>query len=44
VNIIISDQKEDLDSFIDDDRISCYYSEIANDKRIIGRGKQQFSV
>jgi len=42
-HIIISNKKEDLDNFIKSD-INCFYSEIANDKRILDSNKEQFSV
>ncbi|MDD2566147.1 MAG: hypothetical protein PHZ26_02475 [Candidatus Gracilibacteria bacterium] len=43
-NTIISSRKEDLNIFLSDINIQSYYSEIANDKRILEKNKEQFSV
>ncbi len=43
-NIIVSNKKEDLDNFISNKKIQLYYSEIANDNRILSKNKEQFSI
>ncbi|MDD3302447.1 MAG: hypothetical protein PHN31_02750 [Candidatus Gracilibacteria bacterium] len=43
-NIVSSNKKEDLEKFLNDKKIQLYYSEISNDKRILGRNKEQFSI
>ncbi len=44
INIIFSDSSEDLDNFIENKNINLYYSEINNDKRILNKNKQLFSI
>ena len=41
---IISDDVWELDIYITDKNIHLYYSELSNDKRILSKNKQQFSI
>lgn len=43
-DILVSSSKKDLEQFITNEDINCYYSEISNDKRILDKNKIQFSV
>ncbi|MDD4530872.1 MAG: nitrogenase component 1, partial [Candidatus Gracilibacteria bacterium] len=44
LNITFGDTKKDLDAFLDKKEVALYYSEIFNDKRVLDKGKMQFSL